>query len=190
MTIPWGEGNQSEISTGAVNKKDEHWRAVIFAAIFGIIFGIVGALSIVFKMKQNMHVWQTNVAEWQYTDLLHFLAFMNNMIGLVDVNQVEVERLRIEYFARGDGEIQLDEMKMCRAFDMEVFEAICNSDGMSWLQKLAVLMTFDAQDFHQMVIEDIEDIKDEDVQRSPQSNSARSPDERLLVPLLSLLPRR
>jgi hypothetical protein len=122
-----------------------------------ILFSIMGVCAFAWKFIEISYAYNTS-AEGRYMLWIRIAGFMNQAMGMVDVNDELRRRLFLFMFGGDDVVMQEQEKEREIAYSARIMEVIYEVyGGRGTGTALAVMMTFDHKDLQRLVISRDED---------------------------------
>ena len=124
----------------------------VWQAISLLVLAILALLALYLKLEQLKEVTFHGPHEWCGRNWLQFIGFANQMMGIVDINAVELQAVQLFIFTGSDAVMQAEEAESLRVFHGRLLKTIFWRMG--YMNGCFVAATMTPQDFQKLVIKE------------------------------------
>lgn len=122
-------------------------------AIMAVACALAGWLSFVVKICFISHII-SNPTTSVVQGLLPMVAFLNQMVGIVSLRRLLIARVRAFAFGGCDGMVSNEERYLLSVYLAILQARIWSSTGLTYFQKLAVMVQLDDRDLQELMLEE------------------------------------
>jgi len=140
-------------------------RRALIPVAWSLVFGILGLIGMMMKIRQVSFCTDREPWQWNGKEILMFIAFCNNVGGIVDTKMERMDAVLVLLFGGVDAEIVPEERGHANEVYDQIFEAIWvwnnsrdvdEEEGLSGFDRLVLAFTFGGADLQKLLVEELE----------------------------------
>lgn len=142
------------------NTKKQHTRTIYQTyakvsceVLWGFVKGVLGIASVAIKVNDISFTADGSLLEWTPSQWVLFLAFVNNMIGIYDKADIDMDRALIVLFGRYNAALEAEELAAIKKSTSGILASLWHmGHGMSIFEKTVATCTINAGDLQKILI--------------------------------------